>query len=456
MSAATAHAMSAEGRQGAEASPPSLSASPTRPNLLQSYRWRFWAVRGSSRVQLHGIESVTWDDANAILTGTVTLRDMPYGIATQLQVDEGDQIACEVDSGGGFSELWKMRISSPDVTVKERQRTYQLANDLDLLNRSDSDWYFKAGKHTDHPAGWLTHDVIAAVCRDYGVSIGLIAEGTYRRRKSWSWRSYSPLRVIEEALNVERQHTGRRFVVRYDKGRLWVTPLRRNPDLLELGTSLIEAELQSHLPRGETASGVNEGYFASSVTLRGLRNEPKKKDKQGRVSQAVRKMQVVRTSAASVLRFGFVHRIVWSGDAKTEADLEEEALQYLAAVAKPIKQVTLTHTGIPTIRRGDAIKLAIGDASLQNQIVWVTEASFTLSPSDFTMALTVTFDDPYLNKISDLIQSRVSDTQLGAEKIAKHLKPKKAKTRAPGDPLTSGDALPSDTQARIDRNTAGG
>lgn len=449
---AAAHAISPAGRQTQEAKPPSLSAIPKTPSLLRVYEWRAFMLRGAEKVRLNAVESVTWDDENMILTGTLTLRDLPYGLGGQLTVDEGDMISLEVNGGGGFAELWRMRISSPDVTMKARQRTFHLANDLDLLNRSDADWYFKAGPKTDHPNGWTYDEVVAAVARDYKMSLGVVTVGEYRRKKSWSWRGYSPLRVIEEAMNVERQHTGRRFVARWAGQRLSITPLRRSETLLELGPTLLDAELQSHLAAGETSSGINEGYFASAITMRGLRLEPRGKDKKGHQKPATKKMQVQVPSPASVARFGYVHRIVWSGDAKTEADLQEEALQYLAAVAKPVKTVTLTVPGIPHIRRGDAIKLALGDEQLRNQIVWVTQASHVLDPSQYTTAITVTFDDPYINRTAELIQSRVSDTQIGAEQIAKHLKPKKAKTRAPVAPPVGGSGLPSATQAAVDRN----
>lgn len=456
--AAVAHRSSAAGLQSGEAAA-TFPTTPTTPDLLREYKWRFFAERLGQDVPLTNVESVTWDEggsSGAITTGTITVRDPAYGLGPQITVDEGDQIRCEVDGGGGFLELWTMRIASPDVTVKAAQRTFQLANDLDLLNRSDDDFLFAAGKGTAHPNGWTVDQIILSVCLKYGVKVGAVPVGQYRRRKSWSWRAYSPLRAIQEALNTERQHTGRRFVVRWTAAALWITPLQRNPSLLGLGPSLIDAELQSHLPAGENTSGINEGYFASAVTMRGLRNEPVGKDKQGRDKVAPHKMEVYVPSPASIARFGYVHRIVWSGDAKEEADLGEEALQYLAAVAKPIKEVTLTHIGIPGIRLGDAMKIGVGDAALQNQIVWVSEISYTLSPSDFTMVLTVTFDDPYLDKVAEMIQSRVADTIQGAQQIANHLKPKVAKARAEADTVT-GSQLPGyfggDSAAALDAHT---
>jgi hypothetical protein len=442
------HAASREGQQHAGArakyGPPDL-----RPDLLQRYRFRFFGVRPGYKDALLGtVEACSWDDGaanrGAITTGSVTVRDRALGVGPQVHLDIGDQMRLEADAGGGYQEVWTMRVSNPQLSEKEGQRTFDLANDLDLLARSEDDFYFQAGPGTGKPNGWTFDEVIRHVCQMYGVRLGAIPKGKFRRKKSWSHRNVSPLDVFQMALNVERQHTGRRFVIRWARGMLWILPLQRSPHLLALGPSLIEAAYSTHLAAGQGADGINEGYFASAVTIRGLKNAPTKKDKKGHLKPQFNKIHASVESPASIRRFGYVRRVVWSPDAKTDKDLVEQARQYLAAVAKPIKSLTLTHAGMPFLRRGDAIKLGLGDTALRSQIVWVTEASFSLSPSDFTMVVTVTFDDPYVDKVAKRIQDHLATTQKGAGAILKKTRPKpKPGTARAGKKPSEGSGLPA-------------
>jgi len=76
--------------------------------------------------------------------------------------------------------------------------------------------------------------------------------------------------------------------------------------------------------------------------------------------------------------------------------------------------------------------------------VWVTEASFSLSPSDFTMVVTVTFDDPYVDKVAKRIQDHLATTQKGAGAILKKTRPKpKPGTARAGKKPSEGSGLPA-------------
>lgn len=406
---------------------------------------------GYADTLLSNVENCTWDDGapnrGAVTIGSLTLRDPAYGLKPLVTVDEGDRVRCEVNAGAGWKPLWTMRVSSPQLSVYQRQRTYQLANDLDLLDRSTDDFIFPAGKGTSHPNGWTFDEVIVEVCKQYGINHLVVAKGQYRRKKTWTWRGVPPTQVFQLAMNQERQHTGRRFTVRYDgtTNTLYVLPLQRSPHLLALGPSLIEAAFSSHLAQGQGNAGINEGYFASALTIRGLRDEPvgTGKDKKGHRKEKKHKIRATLESAQSIKRYGYVHRVVWSPDAKTDAELLQQGREYLAAVAKPIKELTLTHSGMPTIKRGDAIQLGLGDDALRKQIVWVTEVQFSLSPGDFEMTVTVTFDDPYVDKVGERIQDKLQETQQAAagKNKKKKVKPPKAASRS-DTPASDGSKLP--------------
>jgi hypothetical protein len=411
------------------------------PNLLVWYQHRFFAIRGGNSTLLTNVEEATWDDGapsrEAIMSGTITLRDPSYGLGPRIKVDEGDLIRCEYTGGAGWKEMWTMRVHDPGYAAKDGQRTYNLTNDLDLLSRSTDRFLFRVGPGTPHPAGLTMDQIIGIICDKYHVDVDCV-KGKYVRKRTWAWGYISPLEAIRRAITGERAHTGRQFTVQFRAGKLLITERKRNPHLRLLGRTLIDAAFKSHLARGETVDGLNtsEGYYASHLTVRGLATNFVGTDLMGHAKQANTKIIAGAHSNEAWHKYGFVHRIVWSSDAKTYADLKREGAEYLRWTAKPIRELTLTHPGIPSVRRGDAIQLGLGDAQLFKQIVWVREAQFSVTPGDYVMTLTVTFEDPFLKGPQEL--NLLTDDPTTAESIAAGQKPKPKKHKVRSDGIPTG------------------
>jgi hypothetical protein len=110
------------------------------------------------------------------------------------------------------------------------------------------------------------------------------------------------------------------------------------------------------------------------------------------------KMHIEMENDVSRKLFGYVHRIVFSPDAKTDAALRNEGTAYLRAVMVPHRTLTLTHPGMPFLRRGDAIQLALGDPGLSKQLIWVNTVQHVVTPQNYTMDFSVVFDDPYRDR----------------------------------------------------------
>lgn len=385
-------------QQGTQRSDPpyTYGAPDQQPNLAVIPEFRF-SVGG--RV-LDSVESCTWDDVNAILRGELTTRDVLYDVTPAPTVSEGTMVQCDVNEGAGYGYLWEMRAAKPALTASSRQRTFQLVNDLDLLARSEMEppVYRKNAKH---PGGWTGDQIIRDVCDRFHVPVGQLYKGTRKMQKSWS-NAVSPLEVIRYVVRRERQLTGRKLVLTWYRGKLNVTPLTRSPHLLGLGKTLIEAAFSSELPE----------EFASAIIIHGLpeQQQPPPVDSKGRKKRKPQKGWVLVESGSSIARFGYVRKIVYSPDAKNDSQLMEEAKSYLAAAAKPLKHLTLTHSGMPRIKRGDAIKLALGDDALRNQIVYVYGVHHTLLPSGYQVQVSVIFDDPYIDDHSRSILWKLKQT----------------------------------------------
>lgn len=370
------------------------------PDLDHTPKFLFavWKQDPQEVVTIDNMTSCTWEDANAITTGEMNVIVNQVTHPDGPGVREGDRILCACDEGGGFKPLWVLRVSDvQEVSANDGTWQFQLANDLDLLRRSDDFFIYRANK--SHPGGWWGHDIIIDVARRYGITIG----GVYRSKTKMTIPAQkpmhgrmthgmktrmSPLDVIRNVVLQERRLSGRRLVVRYEYGSLYVLPLTRNPSLLALGPTLNDMQMESRLL----------DQFASSVQLWGLKTAPGDKFGGPLAMDAnnVKKPWVDITSPKSVARYGFVHKILYSPDARNRKELKDEAQRFLTAVARPWRTVTLTHQILPRVRRGDAITLQVGPSDIRHRIVWVGNVTHTLDATgQYQTTLTLIFTNPF-------------------------------------------------------------
>jgi hypothetical protein len=350
-------------------------------------------------VTLDNVNSCSWSDNTAITAGTLTLTANQVTHADGVGVDVGDRILCACDEGGGWEALWEMRVyDAQEASAADGTWEFELANDLRLLDESDDFFIYKTNKA--HPGGWYGHDIIRDVCRRYGVRIGGLYRGRKRITIPQTSRMHgrmthgtkvrmSPLDVIRNVVVQERRLDGRRLVVRYDRGRLFVIPLTRNPTLMKIGPTLNEMQMEAQL-RPE---------FASSVMLWGLKTAPG--DNNGGPlpfdQSPVKKPWVELTSPQSVRRYGFVHKVLYSPDARNRTELANEAKRFLAQVGKPLRTATLTHQVLPRVKRGDAVTLQVGPSDVRHRIVWVGDVQHELDAAgQYQTTLTLIWNNPFV------------------------------------------------------------
>ena len=382
--------------------------------------FRFFLRRADGTISLlENVIGSTWDDHDAILTGNIQIQEPKVRTSHRYaRVAQGDQVACQVDvhDGQGFKQIWSMRTKSAALAYADGTRTFDLANDLSLLQQSEGVFHYTgtAGKLTaaSHPAkkgGWYGRDIILSICDDFKVPVGAIYDA-YPDQKFGNFFKFgpmSPLEAIKHVLTAEWNRFKRRLTARWIDGALYITPLRRSPHLRALGPTLIDAAFKSEL-RPEFASAIRlngipallPGWANASpggkgsggiIVGKGAAVVPG-----GTVNGKHQQTYVDRQSDESVRQFGWVRKIFYSPDARSVDDLNREADDYLAAIAKPKKTLQLTLPGIPYIYRGDAITLGLGDSTLRNQIVWVTAVTSTLTPQQYLQTITVVFDDPFV------------------------------------------------------------
>jgi hypothetical protein len=243
------------------------------------------------------------------------------------------------------------------------------------------------------------------VAEKYRLPVGHIPFMPFHE-KNYVKKEYSPLQVIIDMLRKERQAHGKRFVMGFRKGRLWITPFTRNPALYELGPTLIDAVFQ------ETER--NEQPFATALTVRNQASDDAGSHKhKNRSKHKHRKIAVKVQSPTGIKRYGYIHRIVYADGADSPAEAREMGHRYLSMLMKPQREITLTHPGMPFLRRGHALVVAVPQENFRTT-VWIAELHHTLSPGAYDMDVSVVVDDPFKEKKPDHISEtmdEVADTR---------------------------------------------
>lgn len=440
------------------------SASPLRH--VGEEEFRVWAYRRGRRNLLLGgvsvskisgklverwgglVESLSWVDEVAILVGDIQLRREPYGSRTP-DVVEGDEIRLEYRArlGGAFTELWRMRVRDPAYGLRDGTIRFSLRNDLGALDDSTDDFkYVKKAKQR----GFLVAEIVADVCRRYGVRAKLTRTRHRTKKQVWLADKGPPWEFLKHLRNVEETYTGRKLFYRWNRGRLELMPFVRSAHLLILGPTLMDAALQK----------TRRENFATALTLRTTVPASSGKDAKGHQKATARKLAVTFRSKAAADRYGVVHRILYSPDANSRAELLQQAKLFIAEVLKPKRELTLSHPGIATLRRGHAAFISLPEAGLK-QIVFVTRAAFQLGPGSFSMDLTCMLEDPFVDQRELRILDKLTDTpgDRKSERVAKKTKPKpkpKPKPERNNNRAAKAPAAPRMTDAERLRRRYGG
>lgn len=362
---------------------------------LFKQRFKITAYVGGVPTDISGLlEQFTWKETSGDvfsaantqfpLTGSMQLRKpalRQYGTLVASLFDAtvskngvsrfgalGTVITCQVGYGKSFTSLWAMRVQptadageAESVTLADGTWSLQLADDLVKASETVDDFKFTKGKKVK-TRGWLAHEITVAVCAQMSIPIKQLVKGTaFVHLPAKDTQAVSPLLVIANAYQAETDKTGRTFVIRWaapDKkhpmGALEVVPLRRNPSLLKLRTQLLDATLsRSQHPDFATV-------ILGRAKLKGASGKDQNLTFLGRNDQAIR-------------RFGWVHKIIDFKPVNSHLELQQMTKRALAMRLTPIRKATLSHPGIATIRRGDAIRLDIPEEGYAH----INEAAFS-------------------------------------------------------------------------------
>jgi len=272
----------------------------------------------------------------------------------------GAVVICQVGYGSTWQNVWAMRVVpgwdtgvADQINLSDGAWTLNLADDLWTLAQSVADFNYTKRKKV-RPNGYRCDEIAADICQKYRIPVRTLSKGTaYFGLGLQSTSLTSPLDVITQAYAGETRWTGRTFVIRwgapdakYPTGALEVVPMRRNRLLLKMREQIIEATLS----RSQGAD------FATIIQAHGWI----------KLTKGSRNVYYTAVNDAAVKRFGWIRKTVNYGQVSSEAELAILAKRSLAVRLTPIRAAEVTHPGVATIRRGDAVYLDIPEEGYAN------------------------------------------------------------------------------------------
>lgn len=358
----------------------------------------------------HLVESITWEDSNPVMQGEVIIRK-PDRAKKFKTLQEGHQILLDCDrlGNGNFKPLWRMRCREPSVDGAEGTITFKLVSDLSRWALGEDDYEFRVNKKR-HPRPYRGDQIIRAAARQSGARVGRLVrcEKTY---KSYKKKGASFVDVVKDIYEQEREKTGKQYVISWREGALYVTTLRRPKYMWLFGPTLI-----NYTYTREALSKDFATQYDVRATVKAKGNRKKKK------------IHVKVGSATLQRRWGVIKQKLTLGDVKSRRDAIKQAREKLALKASPKKEVTLSHPGIPTLKRGDSLHLQIPeDIPRRNWVVFVSGVTHSVTPGDYTMEITLRWTDPYVDEKGEKIQEKRRKT---AAKRKRKNKGKKDRSRS--------------------------
>ena len=324
------------------------------------------------------VESCTWEDVEAVMTGSLALR---WPDDRKLKIEENDEIRCLMARrpGGDYKEVWSMRVVEPTYDLAEGAFSCTLENDLATLRKSKDDFRYVQGEHK-HKEGWKAHQITEDILQRYRIPAKIAK--TRHVNKKVEKRNTSPLEVINEVYKTEREHTGRRFVIKFKNGKLVIRPLRRNKYLSLMKRQIIAATYSQS--RGKD--------FATVLTVRGSGDDKKEDDK--------RKKKGIKLKVRArrrIKRFGYIHQFENGKNLDSNREARKFGRRKLARRAKLKNNISVSHIGIPFIERGDAVRVDLSKVPhfSKPRIVFVVEAHHSIALGEYTMELILNEDDLY-------------------------------------------------------------
>lgn len=390
---------------------------PIKPvDLDTTEEWRITALRKPDRKNKFKvqrrldpfIEGVEWLDEGPVLEGTLTFREPVKELKDRAMIFDGDMVKCEMrgSRGGKWHEIWRMRCWGIDLALSTGTNSLPLKDDLANLQIDEGDYKFKKKKKGRRKKGWRAFEITRAVCKDARVRVGKLAK-TKRWIEDLTMMKAHPLDVIIKAYQLEKEETGKSYVIRWRNGKLNIEPLRRNKWLYTLRSQITEALI--------THERSTDAPFYTVLTLTASKEK-------GGDSKKKEKLEVTVGHKPAMQRYGRIrHTDTVDGKVKNKAQLRKIAKRRLAKVIKKrtANSITVNHPGIPWIRRGDAVRIRLPEYGYKDKkrpwrifggghysVLFVQSIQHSIQAGSYAMDITFDIEDPIAEQRASIREAK--------------------------------------------------
>lgn len=337
------------------------------------------------------ITQINWEDKGPIREATISVTNP--GSNKELPVKRGHEVRVRYRPTGGHNwhPLWRLRVFDVATNESTGNRDITVKDEVAWITKTKEDFSYKKGKAKSEgkrPNGWYAHQIARDICRKYGIPVGKLVKGRHRI-ENLTEEGISPFKAIEKAYELDRDETGRKFILGIWNGKLSVRLMRRSKTMLLLGGHLVEAIY-------------SEGMKASFATVLDVKATSK------REKGSHKKIEMeVRSSKTAMRRYGII-RAEWTIDdpVHSKAKARARAKRRLIHFQEPEETLSLSVPGIPTLQRGDAIKVKLRQSGL-NEIVYASGVSHTVTAGDYMTEVECQFTDPFEDKEGDKTREKI-------------------------------------------------
>jgi hypothetical protein len=391
---------------------------PAFPLATQEFRFNVLRPdRGDKPPITSLVESCEWrdegtlDNLNAIpvLRGTMQLRKPhPDDPIKPVKIHDGHVVRCQVNWGGRWKELWRMRIITESISISDGAWSFEMADDLQLISRSTYDFEYVAGKDS-RKKGWRYHEIVRHVCKDCKIPLDRKMPKGDRWIKDFNEQDISPLEAIRQVVLMEEEWTGRKHVIFWRDGKLHVKRLRRNPLLFTLDDQLRAGSINrsrkaeiftavtgtaSGPTKADEDDGGGGGGGDEEEDGGGDEDDNENEDDGKEREEETEKYEVTVVNKKAVAKYGYIHKTLKLGSAiESRRELKQLVNEKIRKSVETVEVMEgFSHYGIAFVRRGDAIRVRLPEEGVEglDGFLFVTTVAHSLSAGDYTMTLDLT------------------------------------------------------------------
>jgi len=326
------------------------------------------------------LESLNWDDGEDGITGSAIIRDFKG-----LRLREGDTLKLGIAASANkkhHREMWRCRVS----TVRDDQGEGQLTVDFS----DDSDETLDGGEEDFKFNGVRADKALKKVAKKFNIKLGAIPKSKTKLKKL-TMKGVSARQALDQIIGEIKDDTGKGYRLDMRGKDLKVMPEKRPKGVAyELEKLLMGVIVTRSLAeQASTTEVFDEQDVEDSVDKDGNKKGGKKGDRKGGTK---RKAKGKATSAAKAERHGGKKKRKKSkGEGASKA--KKRAKRDAKENSRPTREVEVTHPGVPSLERDMAIKV-FHKGKGERGVVYVRSVSFSLTPGEFNMTVTATFERP--------------------------------------------------------------